>query len=409
MPATRPALSYRLLSFLLLIIWVIHAAWMALKNKQIDFLWQRLGVFPASQNKADIWIHASSVGEIELIKPLVEQLQKGQSILVTTFTITGYQHALRIMPDTVSVRAIPIDLLPISFHFIQYFNFKLALIAETELWPETLYQTKKKGIPLIQINARLSDKSLRTSGWSRALLKNTLLYFDEYLTRTGQDVEKLLSMGIDKTKISITGNLKYAHSPSNSQYEQVVSQPYILFASTHFPEEKLFAELISQINAHPLFVIVPRHPQRAKQIVSDLKSLGLNLKQRSLNETITEQTQVYLADTLGELKALMVHAELVIMGGSFDSTGGHNVLEPARLGKAIITGPSDDNIQQDIELLAKHDAIVQLDGADQLTNKINELLDNPVVLENLSRNAAQVMHTQSHILDDYLTVINRYL
>ncbi|MCK4709600.1 MAG: hypothetical protein KAU21_13355, partial [Gammaproteobacteria bacterium] len=356
-----------------------------------------------------IWLHAASVGEVELIKPLVEFLHKDTPILVTTFTVTGYQHALRSLPAGVFIRALPIDLLPVSQRFIKLFNFKLALIAETELWPETLYQTSKKDISLIQLNARLSDKTLHTSGWIKNILKTTLGYFDSYLTRTEQDVNNLLAMGADKNRITVAGNLKYAHSPAETHYARLIQQPYILFASTHHPEEELFANLIKRLKLKKLIVIAPRHPYRAKEILKNLKSLGLNIKQRSQGEKLTTDTHIYLADTLGELKAFMAYAELVIMGGSFDNTGGHNVLEPARLGKAVITGPSDSNIQQDITLLLQHDAIIQVDGIDQLAENISLLLETPDSLQLLAKNAQKFMLSQSHILQNYLTEIKNYL
>ncbi len=409
MPPTKPALSYRLLSFALFIVWVLHAFWLALKNNQLNFFWQRLGFYPAGECKQSIWIHAASVGEIELIKPLVEHLYKDHCILVTTFTVTGYQHALRCLPATVQVRALPIDVLPLSHSFFKHFNFKLALIAETELWPETLYQTKKKGVTLIQINARLSEKSLNTSKWTKVLLTNTLAYFDKHLTRTEQDVDNLIEMGADRNKITVAGNLKYAQAGSLVKHERHIQQPYILFASTHHPEEKLFAQLIKSLAVKQLVVIAPRHPQRAKEILIELHALGLDVKQRSLDQAITAATQIYLADTLGELQAFMAYAELIIMGGSFDSTGGHNVLEPARLGKAVITGPSDANIQTDIALLEQHEAIIQVSGMEQLAEKITLLLNSPNTLIELSDNAKKVMQSQSHILENYLSIIDSHL
>jgi len=409
MSTSKPAFSYRLFSFAFFTVWVLHALWQAVKNSQLNFLWQRLGFYPDTRLKQCIWVHAASVGEVELIKPLVERLHKDYCIVVTTFTVTGYQHAIHRLPDTIQVTAIPIDFFPLSSHFFKHFNFKLALIAETELWPETLYQAKQAGVTLIQINARLSDKSLDTSKWTKNLLKNTLTYFDQYLTRTEQDVQNLITMGADKSKITVAGNLKYAHAVSTDEYEKLIQRPYILFASTHHPEEKLFAEIVKTLALKQLVVIAPRHPQRAREILVELLAIGLDVKQRSLGETITPTTEIYLADTLGELKTFMAYAELIIMGGSFDSTGGHNVLEPARLGKAVITGPGDANIKQDIALLSQHKAIIQVSGIDQLAEKIPFLLDNPDGLIKLSKNARKVVQSQSHILEKYLGIIEKRL
>lgn len=409
MTVRRPAFSYRLLSLALFFLWILHATWLALKYRQPDYLRQRAGFHPPCHHNPSIWVHAASVGEVEMIKSLLESLNQEYSILVTTFTITGFQHAQRILPENVSVRALPIDLLPISYLFIRRHHFKLALIAETELWPETLYQTARRQIPLLQINARLSQKTLNTANWSQQILRTTLGYFDRYLTRNAEDQANLLSMGAEADKISIVGNLKYAHSDPVTGYVRPVERPYILFASTHDPEEKMFAEICKALQLRQLVVIAPRHPQRAGEILKSLQQLDLRISQRSTNQAVTDKTQIYLADTLGELKTFMAFAELVIMGGSFNDTGGHNVLEPARLGKAIITGPSDQNIFQDIAMLAQHQAIIQVQDTQQLKQIIHSLITHPASRDELSNNARQVMQTQNHILQNYLKRIQYYL
>lgn len=408
MTASRPLLRYRFLSILLFFFWVFHALWHAIINRQPSYVWQRFGLHNKSKPQA-IWMHASSVGEVELLKPLLEYYQSNQTIVLTTFTATGYQHALRILPQTIQTRILPIDFYPISRLFFDRYSFKLGIIAETELWPETIYQARQSHIPLLQINARLSEKSLQTPRWIRPVLEHTLRYFERHLTRSEQDKSLFISMGVEPSHIKVAGNLKYARPDELRPLENLIGRPYILFASTHNPEEKLFAELMQLLDRSELTVIAPRHPARAREILKSLKTLTLNIKQRSLSESITDDTQLYLADTLGELKALMAHATLVVMGGSFAPIGGHNILEPARLGKAIITGPSDDNIKQDISFLRLHEAIIQVDDIDKLGNEITRLLDQPEQLDRLAKQSAQVVHQQNHVLDNYLKIIGSYL
>lgn len=408
MAASPPLLRYRLFSLLLLFFWVFHALWHALKNRQPGYFWQRLGLQKKNKQQA-IWMHAASVGEVELLKPLLEFYKSSQSIVLTTFTATGYQHALRILPPTIRVQILPIDFYPISRFFIERNTFKLGIIAETELWPETLYQAIKTDIPLLQVNARLSKKTLQTPNWVRPVLQNTLRYFDRHLTRTAEDINHFIAMGAEPNRIKVAGNLKYARPDEQGHLEDLIGQPYILFASTHNPEEKLFAKLMKSLDRPELAVIAPRHPARAKEILSSLKPLNVNIKQRSFNEAISGDTKIYLADTLGELKVLMTHAVLVVMGGSFTQVGGHNILEPARLGKAIITGPSDNNIKQDIIFLQQHQAIIQVSNIDQLGDEITRLLDQPEKLERLEKQSLQIMSQQSHVLDNYIKIIGTYL
>jgi len=167
--------------------------------------------------------------------------------------------------------------------------------------------------------------------------------------------------------------------------------------------------VIKDLSLEQLAVIAPRHPARATQILRTLKPLKLDISQRSQGDAISAQTQIYLADTLGELKALFAHAEVVVMGGSFNRSGGHNVLEPASLCKAIITGPSDDNIHQDIALLSEQDGIIQVHDIDRLSMTLKQLLQQPDRAQQLASNACQVMEQQAHVLDEYIKIIETYL
>ena len=413
-----PSFGYRLLSSGLFLVWLLHALFQALKNRQINYLWQRLGFASADARKA-IWIHAASVGEVELVEPLLLALADSHPVILTTFTATGFQHALRIMPDDISVQVLPIDVLPISRAFFRRHRFKLGLIAETELWPESLYQAKKQNFPLIQINARLSEKSLQNPEWIKNILCNTLEYFDAHLTRTETDIEALLSMHVPADKIRICGNLKFAIKGiiNPLTLNKLIDRPYLLFASTRETEELLFAPLIQSLQQNneitdpsiQLVVLAPRHPTRAKEIITALKPFNFNLKQRSKGEPVTQDTQIYLADTLGELKPLMAHARLVVMGGSFKNIGGHNILEPAQLGKAIITGPSDNNIRQDIALLKQQNAIIQVQDTEELKVQLKQLLTQPERIDELSKNALKVTQQQQSVLNNYLKSIKHWL
>jgi len=406
--ASAPAFSYRLLSLLLFPLWLAHAIWLAIKHRQSSYFWQRVGWQTVSASPC-VWLHASSVGEVELIRPLAEELHQSHTVLLTTFTATGYQHAQRIMPKNIHTQVMPIDFYPLSRRFVRRANIRLGIIAETELWPETLYQLKKQDIDLLSVNTRLTVKSLQAGRWARAILIRTLGYFDRHITRSSEDSHNLQQMQVKADRIDICGNLKLASLQTKQNYPDLIGRPYVLFASTHAPEEAEFAQMFSEMQSEYLCVIAPRHPQRGREIMTQLNALTPQVSQRSKQHPIQSQTEIYLADTLGELKALMQHAAVVVMGGSFHQVGGHNVLEAAALGKVIITGPSDSNIRQDIQLLQQYQAIIQVDNLTQLKHQLHHLLKAPQQLEQLNENAHAIMQYQQQTLDCYLQRINGYL
>ena len=276
---------------------------------------------------------------------------------------------------------------------------------ETELWPEILFQTSLRGIPIIQVNARLSNKSLNAPTWLRSVLRRSLGYITLILARNDGDRQNLLQLGADQAKIKVVGNLKSSINLESS-YPNLIERPYLLIASSHETEE---AGILAQRRfIDPLLIVIaPRHPVRSKSIQQELAQMGISFATRSQSQEIDTQTEVYLADTLGELRALMAHATIVIMGGSFDSTGGHNLIEPAALGCAIITGPSDKNIREDITLLG--DAIIQVSDVETCWQSVTQLLANPDRARVLGIQARKSVQSQSQILGNYLSEIGPYL
>jgi len=406
---SSPGFSYRLISFLLLPLWLIHALWHGYKQGMASYLRFRVwGKHKKSKNPL-VWIHAASVGEVEAVTPLVRALiSQGEAVLFTSFTATGYRTIQRNFAGSVEQSIIPIDIGWVCARFIQQRNIKLCLLMETELWPELLYQTAHKGIPIIQLNARLSRKSLEAPRLIRKFLHRSMTYITLHLTRNDNDRDNLMQLGAQQQNIKIVGNLKSAIELS-ANYPKLIERDYLLFASSRDNEEDL---LLSQRPAgleNQLIVIAPRHPTRSKVIQQQLSQLGLNYAIRSLSQAITAQTEVYLADTLGELKALMAHARVVVMGGSFDQSGGHNIIEPAALACAIITGPSDSNIREDIALLGDGVGIFQVRDMAECWEKITLLLDNLDQSKALGEQALQAVRNQAEILDRYLTEIKFYL
>jgi 3-deoxy-D-manno-octulosonic-acid transferase len=279
---------------------------------------------------------------------------------------------------------------------------------ETELWPELMYQARRHDIELLLVNARLSSKSLKAGKFIRTLLSTTLSYFAQILTRSKMDHDAFTSLGVSEDRITIVGNLK-SHSETSIPQSRIIERDYLILASSHSGEEQQFLAARPSEFSHYLLVLAPRHPDRSSNIQAQIEGLGMSCSVRSKAEPITRETEVYLADTLGELKLLMTHARVVIMGGSFDTTGGHNLIEPANLGRAIITGPSDSNIAEDIKMLGPDQGVLQVENMAGCWAAIVELLDHPERAEALGREAQSRLAQQPDIIQQYLAAISPQL
>ena len=403
-----PGLGYRLLSFPLYLLWTLHALRHGYKHSLPRYLRLRMnGGATDDQNR--VWVHAASVGEVRAITPLVQALiQQGEKILFTSFTATGYQAIQHSFTDSVSIGVIPIDQCWHCRSFFQRHKIKLGLVMETELWPELLYQARKQDIKLLLISARLSHKSLDTGKFVGGLLSTTLGYFERILTRNRTDRDALLSMGASEDRITIVGNLK-SHAETSQQLPRLIERDYLILASSHKGEEQQFLQACPAELKHYLLVLAPRHPERSAAIQTQIEALEMNYSVRSKAQAIDQNTEVYLADTLGELKSLMAYARVVIMGGSFDTTGGHNLIEPAALGCAIITGASDSNIVEDIKILGLNHGVLQVASMAACWQAITRLISHPQEALALGREAQSRLAQQPDIIQKYMAAIKPWL
>jgi len=363
----------------------------------------------ANDDQNRVWVHAASVGEVHAITPLIQALmQQGEKILFTSFTATGYQAIQQGFADSVSSGVIPFEHCWHCRRFFRRHRIKLGLVMETELWPELLYQARKQNIRLLLVNARLSHKSLHAGKFARALLSTTLGYFERILARNSTDREALLSMSVSEDRIAIIGNLK-SHIKATPRQPRLIERDYLILASSHKGEEQQFLQARPAELKHYLLVLAPRHPDRSAAIQTQVEALGMNYSVRSKAQAIDQNTEVYLADTLGELNSLMAYARVVIMGGSFDTTGGHNLIEPAALGCAIITGASDSNIVEDIKMLGLNHGVLQVASMAACWQAIMRLISHPEEALALGREAQFRLGQRPDIIQKYMVTIKPWL
>ncbi|HHF2884635.1 lipid IV(A) 3-deoxy-D-manno-octulosonic acid transferase [Vibrio diabolicus] len=351
---------------------------------------EHFGITPKiKSNDKPIWIHAVSVGEsiaaTPLIKAIKEQNPK-QSILVTTTTSTGAEQIAK-LGDLVEHRYMPIDFGFAIKGFLKAVQPKQMLIIETELWPNTLHNVHKAGIPITVVNARLSEKSCSNYAKVQPLFNVMLPCLAQILCQTESDANRFERLGVDKDKLAVTGSIKFDIQISEQvkqQGQQLRAQlgndrPIWIAASTHKGEDEQVLDAHRQVlKSHPnaLLVLVPRHPERFDDVFTLCQQQGFSTVRRTSMHAVETNTQVYLGDTMGEMLTLMGAADICFMGGSLigDKVGGHNVLEPAALGIATITGPSFFNFKEIIEMMQFEDSIILIKNNQDLTSIITSLI-----------------------------------
>jgi 3-deoxy-D-manno-octulosonic-acid transferase len=308
---------------------------------------------------------------------------------------------------------VPVDLPGAIERFLDHWRPDLALWAESELWPNLIQATASRGVPMALVNARLSERSF--AGWRRVprVAAHLLSTFAACLAQSEADAARLHALGA--RQVTVAGNLKFAAGPLPSDDASRASlaaaigtRPCWLAASTHAGEEAIVAaaqrRLMGEIDGL-LLLLAPRHPARGPALATELRSQGFAVRRRSAGEMPTADTDVYLADTLGELGTLFRLAPVAVIGGSFAPHGGHNPFEPAVLGSAILFGPHMENFAVIAADLVAAGGAIQLPGGADLAHAARRLLADPAERERRCTNARNVSARYAGVLDTTLTAL----
>lgn len=399
---------YRLLVWLLAPAILGYTVWIALRHRDARYLWERLGFGRRPHVSGAVWVHAASVGEVNAAAALVKRLAERcapRPIVLTTVTPTGAAIARDRLGDHASHRYLPIDWPCAVRRFVRKLEPACLLVMETELWPNLYRACARANVPIVLVNGRLSMRSLRENNWWRRVQGETLARVRAVLARSAADAETFMSLGMEAGRVRTLGNLKFAITGA-APAPIDLGRRYVLAASTREGEERPIVEQWRACRrGDRLLVLAPRHPQRLGDILAALAPLKARRAVRSRGEPLGADTEIYIADTLGELPAFMAGAELVIMGGSFAPFGGHNILEPARLGKAVVFGPHMENFADEAELLRANEAAIRLDSIDQLAACLGELLAHPEKTTALGHNGAHLITERAGVIDDYLAAL----
>jgi 3-deoxy-D-manno-octulosonic-acid transferase len=367
-----------------------------------------------------VWIHAASVGESLSMQPLLERLMADFSnwnILLTTGTVTSATLMAERLPGGVIHQYVPVDRSAYVTKFLNHWRPDLALWAESEFWPNLISRSAARNLPMILINGRISNNSYRN--WRRfaGLIRRLLGAFSLCLGQTNIDAARLSDLGAKNAKS--VGNLKFAAPalPADIQEldilkAQINGRPCWLASSTHKGEEEIAGSVhlsLKQKQPGLLTLIVPRHAGRGAEIAASLRTMGLNTVLRSTGDKIDAGTDIYIADTMGELGLFYRLAPIVFMGKSLVASGGQNPLEAARLGCAIIFGPLMTNFEEIATSFIQKQASLEIVDEAGLRDSVSHLLDNPDECLKLGQAAIQAADDEASVLDAVMEEISPYL
>lgn len=346
---------------------------------------------PLETNKSPIWIHAVSVGETLSVSPLIKKLKSqypDQPIVITTTTPTGAEQAAKLQ-GIAEHRYMPFDFSFAISGFLNAIKPSQLLIMETELWPNTLHTVARSGIPITIINARLSERSCQRYAKVQPIFNMLAKNLTRVLCQYPDDAQRFIRLGVAKEKIFVTGSIKFdidIDQTTIQKGQQLRSnlgrnRPIWIAASTHQGEdEQVLAAHAEVLKEHPnaLLILVPRHPERFNAVFELCKTQFISVRRTETEAELDPEVQVYLGDTMGEMLVLMGAADICFMGGSLlgDKVGGHNVLEPAALGKPILIGPSYYNFMDIVQFMLEKKAIIVTDSASIISLNIKNLFNN---------------------------------
>ena len=366
--------------------------WRGLRNRLYwSGLGERFGFGTPPRPGHSIWVHAVSLGEVTAATPLVRALLErhpGMPLVLTTATPTGRARAQSLFGGAVEVRYLPYDTPGSMRRFIERARPAVAMIMETELWPNLFDQCRRRGIPLILANARLSTRSVaryrRFAGLFRPLFSNNT----RVAAQSAEDAARFVAIGAARERTLVVGNVKFDVSPDAAhaarglelRAAQWPARPVWIAGSTHAGEEEPVLAAHAELQAAvpgALLLLVPRHPQRFDDVAELLARRGLRFQRRGSSTELRPETEVLLVDTVGELASLYAAADVAFVGGSLVPAGGHNLLEPAALGLPVLTGPDHSSAAEVARLLLREGAALQVTDAGELAAVLKEMFADP--------------------------------
>ena len=373
----------------------------------------------AACHRDSIWVHAASVGEVHAAEALIRALRReypGWPITLTTMTPAGAERAGALFGAAVQIRLIPFDLPGAVGRFLRRTRPRLAVILETELWPNLYLACSRRGVPIVIASARVSERSarryLRVASLSRALFASEI----RVAAQSSDDAQRFIAIGASPTQTSVAGNLKFDFELPPGARERgaalreryAPARPCWVAGSTHETEEQMLLEahrLVRRQYSAAVLVLVPRHRNRFGEVAAWLAASGVRFVTRSAGGACEAGTEVVLVDTLGELLDFYQAGDVAFVGGTLVNVGGHNLLEPAALARPILIGPHYSNTADVAALLLAADAIEIVADAAVLANAVARLFGNARLREERGAAARAVVEANRGAVQKVLRLI----
>ena len=414
---------YSLVLYALVPVIVIRLLYRSFRAPAYRQHWgQRLGFAPKLADRKTIWLHAVSVGETLAAVPLIRALQDKYPtyrLMVTCMTPTGSQRIQAEFGDSVDHSYAPYDMPDAVARFLNRVQPELLIIMETELWPNTIAACRRRNIPVILANARLSKKSARGYQKIAPLVKPMLQSMDAVVAQHKDDGARFIDLGLPEQALSISGNIKFdltldtemhrSAQQLSQAWRGAASRPIWLAASTHRGEDEIILrahrKIVEELQQPPLLVLVPRHPERFDAVENLCRSAGFQVVRRSQPELDASSADILLGDTMGELMLFYGACDIAFVGGSLVPNGGHNMIEPAAWGVPILTGPHLFNFSEVSQLLIRGGGMKVCDSDASLADECLDLLQNAAQRRTMGDAAQQVAEANRGALSKLLAIV----
>ena len=411
--------------YLLLPVTVYHLIWRGFRQRAYLLRWnERYARYAdaAPSGEQHLWVHAVSVGEVNAVASLVNALLRDRPqhrVLITTITPTGSERVTALWGDRVAHVYLPYDLTGAVARFLRQFRPRVALIVETELWPNLLFACRDHGVPAYLVNARLSERSLRGYRVLRPLVGRALRTMRAVAAQSDADATRFLSLGARAEQVVVYGNLKFDTrvDPDIAVFadefrKRIAGRPVWIAASTHPDEESAMLAVDRHLRMRwpqLLMLWAPRHPERFRPVTQLAIDTGLRVATRKLTQLPDAADDVFVVDTLGELMGFYACADVAFVGGSLQPVGGHNLLEPAAVGTAIVTGPHLHNFIDIAEQLVHVRALRIAADASAVAVELEALLVDDVERERMVAAGRALVEQGGGALQKTLALIDGHL